>query len=71
MVDLVLNMPFIFSLKLALRELVHLIRLTRHYGYLKSEHSLTIRIRLQINLVLTYQKVLTKKYRRDTLSLQG
>ena len=46
MVVLALDKPFIFSLKLVMRELVHLIRLTRHYGYLKSEHSLTIRIRL-------------------------
>ena len=42
MVDLALDKPFIFSLKLVLQELVHLIRLTRHYGYLKSEHPLTI-----------------------------
>lgn len=41
MVDLALDKPFIFSLKLVLRELVHLIRLSRHYGYLKSEHPLT------------------------------
>lgn len=46
MVDLALDKPFIFSLKLALRELVHLIRLTRHYGYLKREHPLTMTIQI-------------------------
>ncbi len=46
MVDLALDKPFIFSLKLVMWELIHLIRLTRHYGYLKSENSSTIRIRL-------------------------
>lgn len=46
MVDLALDKPFIFRPKLSLWELVHLIGLTRYFGYLKSEHSLTIRMRL-------------------------
>lgn len=61
MVDLALDKPFIFSLKLVLRELVHLIRLTRHYRYLKSEHPLTMRIQLSIHFGINIPKCIDKE----------